>query len=95
MILSRTLAKRRIAAGVRPTRGAAWLPVLFDSVCLIVAFLVLFRPFQLLTDTFNFPVWATITALLATGFIPVQAVLIFSSLWASKSRYVDDDKTPY
>jgi hypothetical protein len=85
MILSRTLAKRRIAAGVRPTRGAAWLPVLFDSVCLIVAFLVLFRPFQLLTDT----------ALLATGFIPVQAVLIFSSLWASKSRYVDDDKTPY
>jgi hypothetical protein len=55
---------------------------------------LLFRPFQSLTETFNFPVWATVTALLAIGFIPVQAVLIFSSLWAAKSRYSDDDATP-
>ena len=95
MILSRTLAKRRIAAGVRPTRGAAWLPVVFDATCLIVAFLLLFRPFQFLTDTFNFPVWVTVIALLAIGFIPVQAVLIFSSLWAAKSRYADGDETTH
>ena len=95
MILSRTLAKRRIAAGVRPTRGAAWLPVVFDAVCLIFVFLVLFRPFQFLTDTFSFPIWVTIIPLLAIGFIPVQAVLIFSSLWAAKSRYIDNDETPY
>ncbi|MDE0968304.1 MAG: hypothetical protein OSA51_02740 [Octadecabacter sp.] len=95
MILSRTLAKRRIAAGVRPTWSAAWLPVVFDAVCLIFVFLVLFRPFQFLTDTFSFPIWVTIITLLAIGFIPVQAVLIFSSLWAAKSRYIDNDETPY
>jgi hypothetical protein len=94
MMMSRTLAKRRIAAGVRPTWGAAWAPVALDAACLVAAFVLLFRPFQSLTETFNFPVWATVTALLAIGFIPVQAVLIFSSLWAAKSRYSDDDATP-
>jgi len=52
---------------------------------------LLFRPFQALTETLNFPVWATVTALLALGFIPIQAVLIFSSLWASKSRWTETD----
>ncbi len=89
MILSRTLAKRRIAAGVRPSWGAAWGPVGFDAACLVLAFVLLYRPFQSLTETFNFPVWATIVALLSLGFIPVQAVLIFSSLWAAKSRWRD------
>jgi len=93
MILSRTLAKRRIAAGVRPSWGAAWGPVAFDAACLVLAFVLLFRPFQSLTGTFNFPVWATIVALLAVGFIPTQAVLIFSSLWAAKSRF-NEDETP-
>lgn len=91
MILSRTLAKRRIAAGVRPSWGAAWGPVAFDAACLVLAFVLLFRPFQSLTETFNFPVWATIVALLAVGFIPTQAVLIFSSLWAAKSRFNEDE----
>ncbi|MDB4213740.1 hypothetical protein N9741_02595 [Octadecabacter sp.] len=93
MILSRTLAKRRIAAGVRPSWGAAWGPVAFDAACLVFAFVILFRPFQAMTEMFNFPVWATATALLALGFIPIQAVLIFSSLWASKSRWFDKDVT--
>ncbi len=94
MLLSRTLAKRRIAAGVRPTWGAAWGLVAFDAACLVGAFVLLYRPFQALTETLNFPVWATVTALLAVGFIPVQAVLIFSSLWAAKSRFSDDDNAP-
>jgi len=91
MILSRALAKARIARGERPSWGAAWAPVAFDAACLVFAFMVLYRPFQTLTETFNFPVWATVTALLALGFIPIQAVLIFSSLWASKSRWTETD----
>lgn len=94
MILSWTLARRRIAARVRPTWGAAWFPVAFDAACLVALFILLFNPFQSLTETFNFPVWATVTALLALGFIPVQAVLIFSSLWAAKSRFKDADTDP-
>lgn len=91
MILSRTLAKRRIAAGVRPSWGAAWGPVAFDAACLVVIFALLFGPFQTLTQQFAFPTWATVTALFALGFIPIQAVLIFSSLWAAKSRFVEND----
>jgi len=91
MILSRTLAKHRIAAGVRPGWGAAWAPVGFDAACLVLVFTLLYRPFQVLAETLNFPVWATVAALFALGFIPVQAVLIFSSLWASKSRFQDTD----
>lgn len=90
MILSRTLAKRRIAAGVRPSWGAAWAPVGFDAACLLVIFALLFAPFQTATQSFNFPLWATIVALFALAFIPVQAVLIFSSLWAAKSRFSED-----
>lgn len=91
MILSRTLAKHRIAAGVRPSWGGAWGPVMLDAACLVFLFMILYRPFQALAETLNFPVWATVTALLALGFIPIQAVLIFSSLWATKSRWIDKD----
>lgn len=91
MILSRTLAKARIARGVRPGRVAAWLPVAFDAACLALVFVALWAPFTDLTQTLNFPLWATIVALLALGFIPIQAVLIFSSLWAAKSRWTDTD----
>ncbi|MCF2871669.1 hypothetical protein L0664_11385 [Octadecabacter sp. G9-8] len=93
MILSRSLAKARIARGERPGWGAAWGPVMFDAACLVFAFVILYRPFQSLVETFNFPAWATAAALLALGFIPIQAVLIFSSLWASKSRWLDKDST--
>ncbi len=92
MILSRAIAKRRIADGKRPSWVGAWAPVAFDAACLIAVFWVLFDPFQTLTSQFNFPTWATVATLFALGFIPVQAVLIFSSLWASKSRFRDDDK---
>ncbi|SMX40121.1 hypothetical protein [Octadecabacter ascidiaceicola] len=91
MLLSRTLAKSRISRGERPSWAAAWAPVAFDAACLVLAFVILYRPFQSLTETLNFPVWATVTALLALGFIPIQAVLIFSSLWASKSRWIDKE----
>ena len=91
MLLSRTLAKTRIARGERPSWAAAWAPVAFDAACLVFAFVILYLPFQSLTEMLNFPVWATAAALLALGFIPIQAVLIFSSLWAARSRYRDDD----
>lgn len=91
MILSRTLAKSRIARGTRPGWGAAWAPVMFDAACLVLVFILAYRPFRSLVEAFDMPTWAVITALLTLGFIPVQAVLIFSSLWAAKSRYQDED----
>jgi len=93
MILSRTLAKARIARGKRPSWGAAWGPVVFDAACVIAIFLLLLRPFEFLIQSWNFPLWATIAFLLALCFIPTQAVLIMSSLWATKSRWTETDTT--
>ena len=91
MMLSRALARVRIARGERPSFIAAYAPVAFDAACVVFAFVILYRPFQALVDTFDASVWAIVTALLALGFIPAQAVLIFSSLWAAKSRFTDTD----
>ena len=91
MILSRTIARRRIAAGVRPGWFAAWGLVAFDAVCLAVIFALAYTPFRSIAEGFNFPVWATVVALFALCFIPMQGVLIMSSLWAAKSRWSDDE----
>ena len=93
MILSRTLAKARIARGERPTWLAAWGPVGFDAASLAILFWIAFGPFQRLTVNMDLPLWATIVALFAIAFIPIQAVLIFSSLWAAKSRFIEEDIT--
>lgn len=90
MIISRTLAKARIARGERPGWLAAWGPVGVDALCILLVFALAYGPFSNLVQTFDAPVWAVIAALLALGFIPVQAILILSSLWAAKSRWRED-----
>ena len=91
MILSRSLARRRIAAGRRPGWLAAWLPVLFDTASIIILYMLLWVSFRDWTIQFNFPVWASVAALFALFFIPLQGVVILSSLWATRSRWVEDD----
>ena len=91
MILSRTLARRRIAAGVRPGWAGAWLPVAFDFACLLLVLGLLWGPFRDGTAALQFPVWASALTLFLLGFIPMQGVLILSSLWAAKSRWIDED----
>lgn len=90
MIISYTFARRRIARGSRPSWWGAWGLVGLDALSLIIVFALLWGPFQGLTASLNFPTWATIAALFAVCFIPMQAVLILSSLWAAKSRWDDD-----
>lgn len=87
MILSRTLAKGRIAKGVRPSFFGAWGLVLADALLLVLLFALLWSPFRQLTA--DWPIWATSAALFAVGFIPIQGVLITSALWAAKSRWED------
>ncbi len=90
MILSRTLAKSRITRGERPSWLAAWAPVAFDAACLLGLFVLAYRPFQTFVETHDISVGLTATALFLAGFIPVQVVLILSSLWAAKSRFKDE-----
>ena len=90
MIISYTIAKRRIAAGHRPGWIGAWGLGGLDALSLIFVFALIWVPFQSLSDALNFPTWASIAALFALCFIPMQAVLILSSLWAAKSRWDDE-----
>ncbi len=90
MLLSRTLARRRIARGDRPGFVAAWAPVLLDAAAILVA-LVAITP--LVSDNFTRnepPPLVVIAIAFAVYFVPSQIVIVLSSLWAAKSRWSDD-----
>ncbi|HKL68055.1 hypothetical protein [Salibaculum sp.] len=91
MLISRTLAQRRIAAGVRPGWLAAWGPVALDASCLVAVFALAFGPARDLVNAQELPLWAVIAALVTLGFLPIQGVLIVSSLWATRSRWEDKE----
>lgn len=84
MIVSRLVARRRIAAGQRPGRVAAWSLVLLDAMLLGLVFLLIVPP---LLSLANGLLWLKIVLLFAVVFLPLQAVLIVSALWAAKSRW--------
>ena len=88
MILSRHLARRRIAAGVRPGWVAAWGPVAVDALTLSATLALVF---WLAGDhVAGLPTWAAVTTLVVVFFVPVQAVLIISAFWAARSRWAGD-----
>ena len=87
MILSRQLARRRIAAGTRPGWFAAWIPVAADALALLGLMAIAFVASRGLF--FGWPVWAAVTVLVLLFFIPMQIVLITSALWAARSRWTD------
>jgi len=89
MIVSRTFAKQRLAANVRPSFVGAWGLVLADAVLVALVIWLLYPPFADLMVTLEVPTFMIILALFLLVFIPSQAVLIVSSLWAAKSRWVD------
>ncbi len=90
MLLSRTLARRRIARGVRPGLVGAWGPVLVDMVA-IVALLIAVTPW---VARVIHRADGSGTMILVVGvvvyFVPSQIVIAMSSLWAVKSRWSDD-----
>jgi len=90
MIISRMIARRRIAAGARPGWLAAWGLVMADAVLLALCFILIWPIARSFSESLNFPVWASVLSLFLVGFIPIQGVLIISSLWATKSRWVEE-----
>lgn len=90
MILSRTLAKRRIARGERPGWFAAWGPVLADAVILLLVFALLWSPLLTLIYVMQASTGVTILVVFLVYFVPTQVVLILASLWAARSRWRDD-----
>lgn len=92
MILSRTIARRRIALRKRPTFWGAWNLVFADALILagIITLLVTRFRARMEVSEFEPATWMMIISLVLFIFIPSQVVLILSSLWAAKSRAVYD-----
>ena len=86
MLISRTLARARIAKEVRPSWSAAWLPVLLDAIVLLAILFALFPFIQAEIDARGYGMGVTVFVLFGLYFVPIQVVLITSSLWAAKSR---------
>ena len=92
MILSRAMARRRIASGIRPGWIGAWGLVAVDTLTLFGAMAL---TFWLTAGLFvTWPTWAAIVALILLFFIPLQIILITSALWAARSRWSDENDAP-
>ena len=90
MILSWRIARRRIAAGHRPSWRAAWALVFADGVLILSVLAGLWGPVIGTMARLDFSMPATIFGLFVIFFAPLQIVLVVSSLWAAKSRWSDE-----
>jgi hypothetical protein len=86
VLLSRTIAKRRIANAIRPSWFGAWLPVLVDGIILLTLLLAVFPFVKTQIDALGGGALAIVLITFGLYFIPIQVVLIISALWATKSR---------
>ncbi len=91
MLISRTLARRRIAAGERPSVKAAWAPVVADIVIVAVIVAALWQPVLTFIYVMQMPLIPTIMFLMLVIYAPVQIVIIVSTIWAVKSRWTDKE----
>ncbi len=91
MLISRTLARKRIAAGDHPSFKAAWLPVALDVVIISLLVALLWQPALTLIYVMQFPLVTTIMFLFVVIYAPVQIVIIVSTIWAVRSRWEDKE----
>ena len=91
MIVSRLLARKRIAAGVRPSFKAAWLPVAVDVIVIAILLAMLWQPALTFIYVMEFSLPATIIVLMVVIYAPLQIVIIVSTIWAVRSRWEEKD----
>ena len=91
MIISRLLARKRIAAGIRPSFKAAWLPVAADIVIIAILLAMLWQPALMFIYVMEFSLPLTILVLMVLIYAPLQIVIIVSTTWAVRSRWEEKD----
>ena len=89
MILSWRLARARIERGERPGWLAAWGPVAFDMAAVLFVVVLVVRAYMAMAP--QMPVAGNAAVLFVLVFLPSQAALIASALWATKSRWVEEE----
>ncbi|MGJ8622715.1 MAG: hypothetical protein ACSHW1_08045 [Yoonia sp.] len=90
MVLSRILARRRIAAGVRPSFRAAWAPVVLDVVMVSVVLAALWGPLTTVIYVMELSLPLTFVVLMVAIYGPFQVVTIIATIWAVKSRWEEE-----
>ncbi len=93
MFISRTIARKRIKAGVRPSFKAAWLPVAADIIIIALILAILFLPAVTLTIVMQLTLFWRILALMVLIYAPLQIVIIVSTIWAVRSRWEEKEST--
>ena len=91
MILSRTLARRRLAAGRQPTFLMAWGPVAADIAMIALLLAMLWQPILTAVYVADLPLAGTIAVLFFTIYLPFHIVVVISTIWAVKSRWIEED----
>ena len=91
MILSRTIARGRMAAGQQPTFIMAWGPVAADIGVIVLVLALLWQPILTAVYIAGLPLIGTIVVLLITIYLPFHIVVVTSTLWAVKSRWIEED----
>ena len=85
------MARKRIAAGVRPSFKAAWAPVAFDTVAIGIVLFFLWGPITTFIYVMEFSLPLTIVALMVVIYAPLQVVVIIATIWAIKSRWEEKE----
>lgn len=93
MILSRILARKRIAAGIRPSFKAAWAPVAFDIIIIGLLLAALWGPATTFIYVMDFSLFVTILVLMVLIYAPLQIVIIVSTIAAVRSRWEEKETT--
>ena len=93
MIISRTLARKRIAAGVRPSFKAAWLPVAADVLIIALLLAALWNPALTFIYLMQLSLFWLVLFLMAVIYAPLQIVIIVSTIWAVRSRWEDKEQS--
>ncbi len=91
MILSRILARKRIAAGVRPSFKAAWAPVAVDIFVIALLLAALWGPATTFIYVMGFSLPMTIMVLMLLIYAPLQIVIIVSTIAAVRSRWEEKE----
>ncbi len=91
MIISRTLARKRIATGERPSFKAAWLPVAADVLIIALLLAALWNPALTFIYLMQLSLFWLVLFLMAVIYAPLQIVIIVSTIWAVRSRWEDKE----
>ncbi|WP_439154036.1 hypothetical protein [Yoonia sp.] len=91
MILSRTQARKRIAEGRRPSFREAWVLVAADIVLIGGLLWMLWQPALTFVYLMEFSLFWTIVFLMLLIYVPLQTVIVISTIWAVRSRWEDKE----